>query len=235
MSKNDSSEYLAEQISYLQRSCRINYAVGALLSIIILGYSVFAFWLVGNFTDSEKISNFALYSTARNAPKVINSLESTLIEQAPEVADSLSVSLQHMIPELRMKAQDTLRQMVDESFETSAIELINLTNAYLDTHNFQLKQDNETIEVYAQRVADTLASDFSQSLEKQLVNTLGNTIDDVNLSTHTVLTFLNKHLTELATTPEPSLTRSQQLERLLISYLIRNYMPKAIEEPALTE
>jgi len=224
------NDYLNEQIAFLKRSTRNNYLIGGALCLVVVAYAVFATFAIAKITNSNDLSDLVLYSTSKNAPALIDSLEKNLAIQAPAVAESLSVSLQEAIPHMRIQAQIAMQELIEKAFDSTATNLTEITSTYLETHEFTLRNQDESVKDYSERVAELLANDFAENLNMHLSQTLGSDLDSVNLSTETVLSFLNHHLSKLATTPEPQLTRTQQLERFLLGYIIKNYLPEA-EEP----
>lgn len=222
---HNDTEYLNEQIALLKRSTRNNYVAGGLLCLLVVAYAIFAAFTITEVTNPEKISTLVLYTTSKNAPKLISSVEKTLIQQAPAVANSLSLTLQEAIPNMRQSAQIALSDMVNTAFDRTALQMGKITQTYLDTHPFELRGEDESVEDYSKRVAELLATDFAENLDAHLVNTLGGDIESVNLNIQTVLTFMNHHLEMLAQTPTHMLSRTQQLEHLLLSYIIKNYLP----------
>ena len=115
---NDASEYLSEQISYLKRAAKLNYATAFLLSALVAGYGAFAFWAMSPFTNADELSNYTLHRVAASAPEFIEATEQTLASRSGEFADGVSVALQKAIPQMRQSAERTLNAMLGNGVAT---------------------------------------------------------------------------------------------------------------------
>lgn len=222
----DTMNYLKSETLRLRKKTRMFKALGIVLTLIVLVYAGLGYWYSEVLTKPENLANFVVVRFSEQAPKVIAATEMKLMQDAPGTAEKLSKALQEAIPQVRMRAQESFTALVKHKFAEAETATLKIADSYFAAHAdaFAPRVTGESVEAYANRVANVLADNFGNSVSETLKVSTGKDLHDFNTRTKEILTSLQSHTGLLAKEDYAKLTRSQQLESIVIAYVVNNYM-----------
>jgi DNA-binding transcriptional ArsR family regulator len=222
----NTTEYLNSEITRLKKSTRSAVLVGIILTTIVVIYTVLGIWYVNVLTNPQDLSNFVLFRVKEQAPKSISAIEHSLIAAAPATAEKLSLALQDAIPQVRIRAQLTVNKFLTEDLEKAQKQAIAMVDAYFAKNKEKIPQriEGESVADYGNRVAKALSDKLRLDINNALLSSSGHSIDDINAKSLYLLERFDHHIGRLEKTPYTELPRQDQLERLLIAYVINQYL-----------
>lgn len=222
----NTSEYLRSEITRLEKKATVFNIIGVVLTLVVLVYAGLGAWYASILGNPETLSNVIVVRFSEEAPKVIAASEMQLAQAAPAVADRLSKAMQEAIPQIRIRAQDYIDIMIDKKFNEAEVSILEISNSYFAAHGdlFQPRAKEESVEIYANRVANVLADQFGKQIGQSLKKSTGKNFYEFNSQTENILGALKVHVNKLSGQDFDKLSRSEQLESTLIAYLINTYL-----------
>ncbi len=219
------NEYLRADIVALKKKTLLTLWVGGALSLLVLVYAATAIWYSQVFSNTDDLSTAILVTCNMQAPRAISAMEERLKENAPALAEVFSKAYQEAIPQLRIYAQNTLDSIVAENFDGLEESLVQMTRSYIEAHREEFKPQapDETVEVYGKRIANVLCDQFGKNLDRELIHTTGLSLNDFGARTCEILAIFRQHMGKAAGSEFATLSREEQLERLIIAHIVNKY------------